>query len=194
MVRNCSMFRKLCGDNTLRNVVLVSNMWEEVDPQRGDAREAELARDDMFFKPALERGARMARHDNTVPSAETIIRLILENHPLPLRIQQELVDEGKGISETAAGEELNREINAQMRRHREEMWAVREEMERAAKDKDEQTRRGLEIESRRMQKQMERLQIDARRFELDYKKEKEKLRTIMTAGLGIVTLIAAIVL
>jgi hypothetical protein len=39
---------------------------------------------------------------------------------LPLHIQKGLVDEGKAIPDTAAGEELNKELDAQIERHREE--------------------------------------------------------------------------
>jgi flagellar biosynthesis GTPase FlhF len=171
------MFRKLCGDNTLQNVVIVTNMWGEVDPQVGNDREAELMSEGIFFKPVLDKGARMARHQNTVPSAEDIIRLILDNHPLPLRIQEELVDERKDISETGAGEELNREIKAQIERHQEEIRVLREEMERAIREKDEETRKELEIEMRRMQKEVERFRNDARRLESDYTKEKGMLES-----------------
>ena len=177
--KNFSMFRKLCGDNALQNVVIVTNMWGEVDPQVGNEREAELAREDIFFKPVIEKGARMARHQNTIPSAEAIIRLILDNDPLPLRIQEELVNEHKDISETGAGEELNREINAQIRRHKEEMRELKEDMERAMKNKDEETRKELEIETQRMQKDIERFQNDSARLESDYKKEKERLEARM---------------
>ena len=169
------MFRKLCGDKALQNVVIVTNMWGEVDPQLGDEREAELASKEMFFKLVLDKGARMARHENTIPSAEAIIRLLLDNHPLPLLIQQELVDEHKDISETGAGEELNREISAQIKRHQAEMRSLKEEMEEAMRNKDEETRRELEIETQRMQKEIERFQYDSQRLESDYKKEKERI-------------------
>jgi len=175
--RNFNMFRKLCGDNSLQNVVVVTNMWGEVDPQIGNDREAELMREDIFFKPVLEGGAKMARHQNTAPSAEDIVRLILGNQPLPLRIQEELVDEHMDISETEAGEELNREINAQIRKHQEEMRLLKEEMEQAIKVMDEQTRRELEIETKKMQREIERFQNDARRLESDYKNEKGNLES-----------------
>jgi hypothetical protein len=173
--RNFNMFRKLCGDSTLKNVVIVTNMWGEVDPQTGDEREAELKGENIFFKPVLEQDAKMARHENTVPSAESIIRLILDNHPLPLRIQEELVDQHMDISETGAGEELNREINAKIRRIQEDVHSIKEEMEQARKDKDEQARRELEIEIKMLQREIERFQNDTRRLESDYKKEKERL-------------------
>ena len=171
------MFRKLCGDNTLQNVVIVTNMWGEVDPEVGDAREAELIREDIFFKPVLDKGAQMARHTNTTPSAEDIIRRVLNNHPLPLRIQTELVTEHKDISETSAGEELNRELAAQIKKHQEDMRVLKEEMQQAIRDKDEETRKELEIETKRMQKEITRFENDARRLESDYKSEKERLET-----------------
>jgi len=171
------MFRKLCGDSTLQNVVIVTNMWGEVDPQVGEAREAELIREDIFFKPVLDKGAQMARHTNTVPSAEDIIRLVLNNHPLPLRIQTELVTEHKDISETGAGEELNRELAAQIKKHQEDMRVLKEEMQQAIRDKDEETRKELEIETKRMQREIARFENDARRLESDYKREKETLES-----------------
>jgi len=171
------MFKKLCGESTLRNVVVVTNMWGEVDPWVGDAREAELMNDELFFKPVLDKGARMARHNNTIASAENIIRLVLDNHPLPLRIQVELVNERKDISETGAGEELNVELNAQLRKYQEEIRILKEELEWAMGDKDEETRRELEYESRRIQEEVERVKKDAERFATDYRREKERLET-----------------
>ena len=113
---NLKMFRKLCGEGALRNVAIVTNMWGRVVLQVGEAREAELMRGDNFFKPILDKGAQMARNENTVTSAQQIIRLVLDNHPLPLRIQEELIDEHKDIPKTSAGEELGREINARIKR------------------------------------------------------------------------------
>jgi len=65
------MFRKLCGDDTLKNVVIVMNMWGEVGQAKGKMREAELK--NKFFKSALNKGAQMLCHDNTVESAHNIL-------------------------------------------------------------------------------------------------------------------------
>jgi hypothetical protein len=169
------MFRKLCGYSALRNVVIVTNMWGEVDLRVGEAREAELIREGIFFKPVLDKGAQMARHKNTVPSAEKIIRLILDNHPLPLRIQKELVTEHKNISQTSAGEEVNRELNVQIKKHQQEMRALRQEMKQAMRDMDKETRRELEIETQKMQGEIAKFKNDVKRLESDYKREKERL-------------------
>jgi hypothetical protein len=127
--RNFRMFRQLCGDTTLKNVVIVTNMWGEVEKQIGDARESELAGKDKFFKPALDKGAVMLRHENTRDSALNILRQIIQNHPVTLQIQREMVDEKKDISQTVAADELNREIMLQTTRFRNEMRALKEEME-----------------------------------------------------------------
>ena len=174
------MFRKLCGDSTLQNVVIITNMWGEVDPQVGGAREAELMREGIFFKPVLDKGAQIARHENTATSAQNIICRVLDNHPLPLRIQEELVNEHKDISETGAGEELNREINAQIKKHQGEMRVLKEEMQQAIRDKDEETKRELEIETQKMQREIARFENDAKRLESDYKSEKDKLEARLT--------------
>lgn len=99
--RNFKMFRHLCGESALKNVVIVTNMWGEVSKEVGEAREDELATDELFFKPVLANGARMLRHDNTFESITKIIGSVIQNHPLPLQIQCELVDEKKDISQTA---------------------------------------------------------------------------------------------
>jgi len=178
--KNFKMFRKLCGNDALKNVVIVTNMWGEIDPEVGDAREVELREDELFFKPALERGATMVRHDGALPTAQAIIHCVLENTPLPLLIQSELVDEGKDISETSAGEELKRGYAAVAKKHEGEMGKLKREMEEAMREKDEETRRELEIEAKRIQKEMERIQNDTKRLGSEYKTEKGRLDAQLT--------------
>jgi hypothetical protein len=124
--RNFKMFRQLCGDSTLQNVVVLTNMWGEVTREIGEAREAELASQDIFFKPVLEKGALLLRHENTTQSAHAVLQRIIQNRPLPLQIQRELIDEKKDISGTAAGVELNNEMMLQIEEHRREMEALQE--------------------------------------------------------------------
>ena len=175
--KNFSMFLKLCGENAFKNVVVVTNMWGDVKPHVGNAREVELKEKDIFFKPVLDKGAQMARHENTAPSAQRIIRLLLNNHPLPLRIQEELVIEGRSITETGAGEELNREYNAQIRKYRLEMEEAVREMQEAMGAENEELRKELEIKKQWMGEEVERFKKDSQRLESDFKEEKQKLET-----------------
>ena len=171
------MFRELCGDAALKNVVLVTNMWGEVSRDVGEARENELS--GKFFKPALDNGAQLVRHHNTVQSAHSIIRRIVANHPVALQIQRELVDEHKDITGTAAGEAVNRELHEQIRRHQAELKVVQEEMEQASKEKDEVTRRELEEARRKLEEEMEKIKKDSEGMALNYAAEKEKMEAKM---------------
>lgn len=175
--RNFKMFRELCGDKTLENVILVTNMWGEVTREVGEARENELKTN--FFKPVLDKGARLSRHHNTIKSAHDIIRSIMKNRPLPLQIQTELVTEGKDIAHTAAGEVINKELNEAIRRHQAELKTVQEEMMQALKDKDEETRQELEAETRKLQEQMNKMRSDSQGMASNYQEEKRRLEESM---------------
>ena len=171
------MFRELCGDTTLKNVVLVTNMWGEIPLDVGESREKELSSN--FFKPVLDKGAQMVRHHNTAQSAQDIIRMIMKNRPVVLQIQRELVDEHKDIVDTAAGEAVNRELNQQIRRHQAELKEVQEQMMQALKEKDEETRQELEEGTRKLQEQMENIKKDSEGMASNYAEEKERMDTKM---------------
>lgn len=176
LTKNFRVIQSICGDRAMKNVVIVTNMWGGVEPEVGNAREAELMTDDIFFKPALDKGTRMARNDNTVPSAEAVIRLLVNSRPLPLQIQTELVTEHKDITDTSAGQEVNRELSGQIRKNREDIRDLTKEMELAAKDKDEETRRELEGEARRMQNEIEKFENEAKRLKSEYRREKSEFQ------------------
>ena len=171
------MFRELCGDSSLKNVILVTNMWGEVSEDVGEARERELTTN--FFKPVLDKGARLARHHNTAESAHDIIRCIMKNRPIILQIQRELVKEGKDITDTAAAEIINKELNEQMRRHKDELRDVQEEMEKAIKEKDEETRQELEEGARKLQEHMAKMTVDWDGMTSSYIEEKRRSEEVM---------------
>ena len=149
------MFRKLCGEQTLKNIVLMTNMWGRVTPQQGADREQQLK--DDFFKAAIEKGAQLCRHTDTLESARAVLRMILEEQSAVLEIQRELIDEHKDIRQTGAGEELNREICMAVVKYGKDIRELEEEMKRAAEEGDEESREELEGEKRRLQREMEDL-------------------------------------
>ena len=169
------MFRELCGKPTLKNVVIVTNMWGGCSTDINEARERELR--DKLFKPAIERGAQMAPHNNTVQSAYDIIRTIIRStkrhRPGPLQIQNELVIKRKDIVETTAGKTIVRELNDQMRRHQAELREVQEGMGRAPRD--DRAQRELEEEKRRLQERMSEIKKDGVKMSRDYAVERKRV-------------------
>ena len=153
------MFRELCGEKTLKNVILMTNMWGQVTPQQGADRERQLEK--KYFKAAIEKGAQLCRNYNTPESARAILRNILKNKPLALQIQRELIDEGKDIGQTGAGAELNREISEVVERYQAQIRELEENMLKVIEEKDEESREELEEEKRRMQEEVDQLRQDS---------------------------------
>ena len=175
--RYFKMFCDLWGDTTMMNVALVTNMWGDVSPEDGEARENELCT--RFFKPALDEGAQMARHHNTVESAHGIIRRIMMNHPGALQIQQELVDERKDITDTVAGEAFNQELSRLIKRHQVELKELREETEQAFREGDKETGQELEEEAKRLQVLIEKAEKDKEEMSSRYVVEKKRVDIMM---------------
>ena len=171
--RNFNLFRKLCGESTLKNVVIVTNMWKEDSRDVSEARERELS--SKFFKPALDKGAQMDRHHNTTESAHEIIRKIMKNHPVVLQIQREIVDERKDIIDTAAGDSINKELKEQIKRHQAQLKELRKEMMEALKAKDEEVRQELEDTKRELQEKVTKIKKDADGMAANYAAEKERM-------------------
>jgi chromosome segregation ATPase len=167
------MFRELCGEKTLKNVILVTNMWGRVTPQQGADREQQLKT--KHFKAAIEKGAHLCRHSNTPESARRILRTILNNEPVVLKIQHELIEERKEIGQTSAGEELNREIRAEVERYQNEIRELEENMRRAAEDMDEESREEQEEERRRLQEEMEKLRKDSEEMKFKFEEARREM-------------------
>ena len=151
-VKSFNTLLAMCGDQALRNVVIVTNMWGKVTPDVGGARERELA--DDFFKSALDKGARFFRHEDTTESTHAIIRAILGNKRVPLQIQKEVVDERKQIDETVAGKELRRELDEQVDKHLKQLQELQEMLDETEAG-DGETRQVLEEEVLRLRGELE---------------------------------------
>jgi len=92
------MFRKLCGEDALKNVVVVTTRWEDIQEKDREAmgrRENELVNTKgNFFEPFIAAGGRFLRHDNTFESACRIMEKVLDSDPIKLE-------------DTAAGSKLD---------------------------------------------------------------------------------------
>ena len=144
-------------------------MWDEVSQSVGEARERELVSN--YLKPALDKGAQMARHHNTEQSAHDVIRRIANNHPVVLQIQRELVDEHKDVLNTAAGEAVNTELTEEMKRHEVALATMRGETMRALEEKHERARRVLEEQTRNLEEQMWMIAECSEEIALEYIQE-----------------------
>ncbi|KAK4141807.1 uncharacterized protein C8A04DRAFT_30652 [Dichotomopilus funicola] len=100
------LFKKLLGEEAFRRVVIGGTMWtDRADAERKMGQRAQ--RQDIWGD-MVQGGAKMVAYDNTPEGAAEIIRILMKNKPGDLLIQKELAS-GKGLEETAAGREIEKQ-------------------------------------------------------------------------------------
>ena len=156
--------------------MLTTNMWGNVTPEIGAAREQQLAAE--FVMPALVGGAQLHRHHDTTESAHQIIRAILNNHrtQTPLQVQRELVDEGREFNRTTVGEEINREVDENTRRLERQIEELQNEL-RAVRCNEGETRLQLTAEIAELRVTIASLTRGSRDMNADYERKKVEVAT-----------------
>ncbi len=176
----------------MAGVALVSTMWDVVDREKAESREDELIHNRGLWAPLVSAGASYERSDGTKEAARRIIGKIFERSAvgMTLDIQRELADGSKILEETAAGQELSKELNEVNKRLAEEESMLAEEINRAREERDNEIihllQRELErLKARRTRVLKERaelsIQVDAirQRRERKFTQEWESLLEIM---------------
>ena len=85
----------LCNDALLKNILLVTTKWGEVEPAIGKEREDGLR--DIHWKEMMQRGATMARFEPTQKSTSAILDILLLNSPIRV---QALVDQRRSLKQS----------------------------------------------------------------------------------------------
>ena len=134
ILTNLHMFRKLCGDENLKNVMLATTKSGITPPKDAERRERELHSKSGFWRPMIKNGSLIRRFENSAASAQALIEELLQQGTkfLPT-IQREIMEQGKNLSDTDAGVFLNEALNTQKEQHRQEIDALKKEMKLAKK-------------------------------------------------------------
>ncbi len=168
IMRNLTLFRKLCGEDAFKNVVLATTFWDEqMDKEKGERRENRLISERTYWGYMTSKGSKVRRFLNTRQSALDILTEVAGLPPVVLTIQREMVDEGLEVNQTKAGEALNKELAELAAKHTEQLKKLQEEMEQAIKDRDEDLQaaiKELQDEKRdminKLENELEALQAD----------------------------------
>lgn len=145
--KNLDMFRKLCGDDALRNVVLGTTKWGDVTPGVGEKREKQLR--DTYWKEMVQRGSVIMQAHSSSGSAWEIVNRILGNQVVDfVRIQEELLELQKVIPNTEAGQTLSYTLKELLEQQKE--LARQLEEEKAANTADSRVQQQLLENQRRM--------------------------------------------
>ena len=175
-VRNLHMFQKLCGDKSLRNVVLVTTQWDGISEEVGGAREVELSDSDDFWKGMIAKGAQRARFYGSRQDGVAIVESLLDRGTTVLQLQDEIVNKGLSIFESSAGMAVEEQLNELKKAHRAELRLAQEKWEKAVEERDLEMRGLMEEEVRRVKEEMRKVKEDQDRVnetrEANWRKEQ----------------------
>ncbi|KAF2807133.1 P-loop containing nucleoside triphosphate hydrolase protein [Mytilinidion resinicola] len=195
--KNLFMFKKLCGPNALKNVILATTMWDSVREADGAARESELISTPGFWGWMVSQGSKVYRHSGSTRSAFGLIQTLMQdNARITLDLQQQMVNEKKDLDDTDAGKEVQAEIIKERKKFEKMFAEVQQQKEEALYDQDKESARAmaelqeeynyriaqLENSSKNLKTNMERLlkdkyqKLEAKMKEQEARHEKEVRR------------------
>lgn len=160
-VKTLEIFKKICGNLALKNVVLVSTRWNEVGETVGARREQQL-RDD-FWAYMLGQGSTMARFYGNRDSAIGIASQLVSRQGIVLELQRELVEQGKPLKETVAGAFVNDDLSEMKAQWEKELKDL-ENFRQTLQENDRALRRKVQQDWEREQKRLMTAREDEERL------------------------------
>jgi hypothetical protein len=132
-VKTFEIFKNICGERALKNVLLITSRWNEVSESVREERERDLR--DRFWAYMLGRGSHMSRFHGDHDSAVSLVSQLLIKETVVLELQEELVSQSKKLGETAAGLYVNGNME-ELKRHCEEELISLERLKRELQEGD----------------------------------------------------------
>ena len=104
-LKNFSMFRKLCGERAYSNVILGTTFWDlmlKFDAHRAEARTIELMEENQYWGFMVKKGSAVHSLSRDAEECRKLLMRMARKDTTVLKIQRELVDQGKSLEETAS--------------------------------------------------------------------------------------------
>ncbi|KAF6824170.1 hypothetical protein CPLU01_11017 [Colletotrichum plurivorum] len=166
--QNLVMFKKLCGQDAFKNVILATTMWEDVKEEQGNKREEELKKRPEFWGEMINKGSTVFRHQNTQESALNLVKYFLEKPPgeatTILDLQREMVDQGRSLDQTGAGQEVDEGLAKERESQKSHLETLQKELEEARASNNKEM--VCEIEKKRDRTQAKMAHIVRQREDL----------------------------
>ncbi|KAK2013809.1 hypothetical protein LZ32DRAFT_675564 [Colletotrichum eremochloae] len=170
--RSINMFKKLCGDDSFKHVVLTTSMWGEGDADAAKIdRETELKEDKRFWGLMQSGGSKVMRWLNNRPSASAIVEHLLESSQMhgltTLQIQRELVEENRDLEETSAGQEVGRELLKERMKMLQEVEDLKKDHENALLAKDSENAEKFRKDKQEMESKLQKAEEAQKALRID---------------------------
>lgn len=179
-IKNLAMFRKLCGTDSLANVVFVTTKWDLIPTEEAERREAQFEM--RYLSTELGSGAQMARHDDTTESAREVLKKILGHQGIALKIQEQLVNEGRELKDTDAGIAVGADIEKLREEHATELEEVKTLLQEESTTANAVLKKGLEEKQAEMEERLEKLAAEKKALQMENVREMLERRLQEAAG------------
>lgn len=197
-VKTFEICKKICGDAPLKNVLLVTTRWSEVDEETGSMRERQLK--ENFWAYMLHRGSHKSRFHGDRDSAIALVSQLLNKDTIVLDIQRQLVDEGKKLNETTAGSYVNNNIEDGKKKYQQELEAL-EKLKRELLEEDRAMKRQIQQDWAREQARLKQLQEQqvslqkpvAEEVQQEIKKKRSTLSRLLPFVPSVISLLGSFV-
>lgn len=178
--KNLVMFKRLCGPDGIKDVMFVTTFWEKVDQAVGEGREKTLKTTKDYWGFFVEKGATVRQHQNNPESALSIIEQFVPRRAerttvgMKLAIQTEMVDSGKDLDQTAAGQELRSEFNKEREKMQQEITGREQEMRDALATRDKEMFEFLRQEQEKQREDLRRRDREMKDLQVSMEKMHEE--------------------
>ncbi|KAF1960062.1 hypothetical protein CC80DRAFT_465621 [Byssothecium circinans] len=174
--KNLRMFKRLCGDDGLKSVVLATTMWENTSEEEGARRESELVTNPIFWKPMIEQGSRLFRQNAGRASGDKIMQyLIRRKRPVTLTLQHEMA-QGLELGQTGAGAEVVQAVEKEKEYYGKQLRDLENELRDALTKRDLDRKEELEELKTQFEDKISRGQHDVRQLQVDSDKLYEEMK------------------
>ena len=159
-LRNIIILSKLVGSNNMNKCRLVTTKISQA-PRNPSEIEKELCNNQHFWQPLVEKGATVARFNDSQDSAFQIIRPLLGNHKeIVLKMTREMQIENRALGATAAGKVVNEEINKVRKEVAADMDELKRNIKKATAQRDLLRAQVLEAQWKENDKELIRYEHD----------------------------------
>jgi hypothetical protein len=173
-MKNLRMFKRLCGTESLASVVLATTFWDNgPDLPKYLDREHELKTKDDFWRGMIQNQSKVFRQDSGRTSATRIIEYLVQRDRGSTRsrptldIQKQMVDQGKTLGQTGAGQEVEVWLTQQREAYERKLALMRGEWEQALRERDKEWQRDLEKNTQEIEAKIRRDEGDRVKLRAD---------------------------
>ena len=183
-IRNLRMFRRLCGEECMQNVILGTTFWDALGEEAGAARETELLQTEGFFKEMKDRDCDIVRISHNREECLKLLSRFAAKQPSVMCIQQELF-EGKLLEETGAASAISQELAELQRQNNVKFADARNQMRRNLTKSELEKAYSLQLERRAHDVQIDEVAFQQEALRSEIKQQEveaeEKLATVSRA-------------